>query len=273
MSNLIYSSVISTPEALGAATRIKADMHSATVHDLSNVVHICDESKILHVAAGILRRQISDITISDDEYLAPEEVSISNSGAKLHSFFLILRCVCKQKQIDFFPFGDCITDVLVLCVFYLPEMQHTEELWVCMVTVSGGRDGRRYIPVHDLCSSLSNITCQNLPSLHALTGCDTTSAFFQNWEKYVYKFLKTSPEELSDLVSLTNADLESTINTARHALSLLCDSKGKFKPCHPNLNMLLVKLATSKDVLLSRIPPSEPYFKQHVLRSSLQATV
>jgi hypothetical protein len=36
MSNLFNSSAISTPEAIGAATRIKADMHSATVHDLSN---------------------------------------------------------------------------------------------------------------------------------------------------------------------------------------------------------------------------------------------
>ena len=63
MSNLIHSSDISTSEAIGAATRIKADMHSATVHDLSNVAHICDESQILHAAAGILGRQISDITL------------------------------------------------------------------------------------------------------------------------------------------------------------------------------------------------------------------
>ena len=67
MSNLINSSAISTPEAIGAATLIKADMHSATVHDLSNVAHICDESQILHAAAGILRRQIIDINISDYE--------------------------------------------------------------------------------------------------------------------------------------------------------------------------------------------------------------
>jgi hypothetical protein len=60
VSNLIYSSAISTPEAISAAPRIKADMHSATVHDLSNVAHICDESQILHAAAGILRRQISN---------------------------------------------------------------------------------------------------------------------------------------------------------------------------------------------------------------------
>ena len=69
-----------------------------------------------------------------------------------------------------------------------------EDLWLYMGTVSGGSDGRRYIPVHDLCSSLSNITCQILPSLDVLTGCDTTSAFFRIGKKYLYKILKTSPE-------------------------------------------------------------------------------
>jgi hypothetical protein len=67
-------------------------MHSATVHDLSNVAHICDESQILHAAAGILRRQMSDIIISDDEYPAPEEVSLSN--AKLPSSLKIFTNAC-----------------------------------------------------------------------------------------------------------------------------------------------------------------------------------
>jgi len=92
--------------------------------------------------------------------------------------FSRMHCVCKQKQIYFFPFGARITDVLVFCVLYFLQMQHTEELWLYMGAVSGGKDGRRYIPVHDLCSSLFNITCQILPSIHALTRCDTTSAFF-----------------------------------------------------------------------------------------------
>ena len=93
-------------------------------------------------------------------------------------------------------------------------MEHTEELWLYMGTVSGGKDGRRYIPVHDLCSSLSNIRCQIVPFLHAITGCHNTSAFFRTGKTYVYKILKTSPEELFDLGSLTNADLETTINEA-----------------------------------------------------------
>jgi hypothetical protein len=47
---------------------------------------------ILHAAADILGRQINDITISDDEYPAPEEVSISNYGVKLPSSLKIFMC-------------------------------------------------------------------------------------------------------------------------------------------------------------------------------------
>jgi hypothetical protein len=61
------------------------------------------------------------------------------------------------------------------------------------------------------------------------------------------KILKTSHEELSDLVSLTNADLETTMNTAKHALSLPCDPKGKFKSCHHDLYMLLITNTTTLD--------------------------
>ena len=85
MSNLIHCSAISTPESIGAATRIKADMLSATVAYLINVAHICDESQIL-------RKQISDITISDDEYPAHEEVSQSNYGVMLPSPLKLFMC-------------------------------------------------------------------------------------------------------------------------------------------------------------------------------------
>jgi hypothetical protein len=44
----------------------------------------------------------------------------------------------------------------------------------------------------------------------------------------------------------------------------------KYKSCHTNLNKLRVRLATSKDCTLVRIPPSESAFKQHVLRASIQ---
>ncbi|CAG2233318.1 unnamed protein product [Mytilus edulis] len=165
------------------------------------------------------------------------------------------------------------TDVLVLCVHYFHHLQHTDQLWLLMGTVTSGRDGRRYIPVHDLCSSLSNITCKILPSAHALTGCDTTSSIFGIGKKSVYKLLKTSSEDLSDLMQLAQSDLDVSISASRKLVARLYDPKGKYKSCQNNLNKLRVRLATSKDSALVRLPPSEASFKQHVLRACIQAKV
>jgi len=165
------------------------------------------------------------------------------------------------------------TDVLVLCVHYFPRMLHTDQLWLFMGTVTSGKDGRRYIPVHDVCSTLSDITCQILPSVHALTGCDTTSAFFGIGKKSVFKLLKTSSDDLFSLANLGTFDIDDATRAARQLIAPLYDTKRKFKSCHSDLNRLRVKLATSKESALVRLPPSESSFKQHVLRSCLQAKI
>ncbi|CAG2199629.1 unnamed protein product [Mytilus edulis] len=140
-----------------------------------------------------------------------------------------------------------------------------------MGTVTSGRDGRRYIQVHDLCSSLSNITRKIFPSAHALTGCHTTSSIFGIAKKSVYKLLKTSSEDLSDLMQLAQSDLDVSKSASRKLVARLYDPKGKYKSCQNNLNKLRVRLATSKDSALVRLPPSEASFKQHVLRACIQA--
>jgi hypothetical protein len=70
------------------------------------------------------------------------------------------------------------TDVIVLCIYFYKQMTNTSELWVQMENVSSVKDDRRFLPIHELCSSLSEITCRVLPAAHALCGCDTTSSFF-----------------------------------------------------------------------------------------------
>jgi hypothetical protein len=40
--------------------------------------------------------------------------------------------------------------------------------------ITSTKDCRRYIPVHELCKSLSSVVCEILPADHALIGCDTT---------------------------------------------------------------------------------------------------
>jgi hypothetical protein len=133
-----------------------------------------------------------------------------------------------------------------------------------MGSVTSIKDGRRYIPVHDFCSSLSSITCDILPAVHALTGCDTI-AIFGIGKQSVFKLIKSSSAELSDLSELKDPDLESSICVTRKVVAKLYDPKAKYNSCHTNLNKLRVRLATSKDC--------SPAFKQHVLRASIQATM
>ena len=84
-----------------------------------------------------------------------------------------------------------------------------------MGSVTSIKDGRRYIPVHDLCSSLSTIICEILPAVHALTGCDTTSAIFGIGKQSVFKLINSSSAELSDLSQFKDPELESSICVAR----------------------------------------------------------
>jgi hypothetical protein len=51
------------------------------------------------------------------------------------------------------------------------------------------KDYRRYIPIHELCKSLSSVVCAILPADYALTGCDTTSSFFGIGKKSMLKAL------------------------------------------------------------------------------------
>lgn len=63
------------------------------------------------------------------------------------------------------------TDVLVLCTTHFSDISR-EELWFR----TGIRDHQQYVPVHLLCQKVGQKVCKVLPAVHALTGCDTTSA-------------------------------------------------------------------------------------------------
>jgi hypothetical protein len=47
------------------------------------------------------------------------------------------------------------TDVIVLYIYFDKQMTNTSELWVQMGNISSAKDGRRFFPIHELCSSLS----------------------------------------------------------------------------------------------------------------------
>ena len=48
------------------------------------------------------------------------------------------------------------TDVLVLAVHFYPMLQNTKELWVQTVAIGSLKDNSRFIPVHDIVSSIDS---------------------------------------------------------------------------------------------------------------------
>jgi hypothetical protein len=93
------------------------------------------------------------------------------------------------------------TDVLVLLVLvhYFQNMKNTSELWFQTGLITSTKDYRRYIPIHELCKSLSFVVCEILPAAYALTGCDTTSSFFGIGKNSIFKALEDPPNQFSDL--------------------------------------------------------------------------
>ena len=166
------------------------------------------------------------------------------------------------------------TDVLVLLVHYFPNMKNTSELdWFQTGLITSTNDCRRYIPVHELCKSLSSVVCAILPAAYALTGCDTTSSFVGIGKKSMLKALKETPTQFSDFSRIEFPDIDNSVDLSRKLISRLYEPKGKSKRCHIDVNKLWVKLATVKDSTLVRLPPSEDTFKQHVLRSSYKTKI
>ena len=140
-----------------------------------------------------------------------------------------------------------------------------------MENVISVKDGRRFLPIHELCSSLSEITCRVLPAAHALSGCDTTSSFFGIGKKSVYKILKAP--DFHDLDNLGDPDKDVAISCSSRFVARLYDQQKSCASSHHNINKFQVKFATSRDASLVRLPPSEAALRQHILCASLQTKV
>jgi hypothetical protein len=117
-----------------------------------------------------------------------------------------------------------------------------------MGNVISVKDGHRFLPIHELCSSLSEITCRVLPAAHALSGCNTTSSFFGNGKQLVYKILKDAASDFHDLDNLGDPDKDVAISCSSRFVARLCDQKS-FASSHHNINKLRVKLANLQAIV------------------------
>ncbi|CAC5420517.1 unnamed protein product [Mytilus coruscus] len=214
--------------------------------------------------------------ISDQEVVECPELFSTQEEADTRMILQALHADKRLKEIG--KKGRIIikssdTDVIVLCIHFFKQMTNTSEFWIQMGNIGTIKDNRRFLPIHQLCSSLHEIICRVLPAVHALSGFDTTSSLFGIGKKSVYKVLKDAVLDFSDLNNLGDSDTETAILCSRRFVARLYDQKKKYASCHQDINKLRVKLATSKDSSLVRLPPSEAALRQHILRASFQTKI
>ena len=119
------------------------------------------------------------------------------------------------------------TDVMVLLVHYMPQMQAVTE--VCMETgrITRTLDLRRRIPIHDIADSFGSAICSILPAVHALTGCDMVSSLFGVGKTTVMKLVKKLPRtDIDHLKALSEDDENAAVDGSRCFLASLYDPKG-----------------------------------------------
>ena len=120
------------------------------------------------------------------------------------------------------------TDIVVLAVYYLSKMRHVSEVWIETGRVTKTADQRRFIPVHSISKSLGSLFCLVLPAIHALTGCDSTSALFGIGRKSVLKMIQAMGiGEFADLSELYGNDEKGALRAGRKLIASLYDPKHK----------------------------------------------
>jgi len=130
----------------------------------------------------------------------------------------------------------------------------------------------RYIPVHDIVHKLGPSRAKALPAFHAITGCDTTSAFFGKGKKTAWAVWQSIPELTLplELLSCPNPTLE-TINThtsvlQRFVLLLYGVTKENITTVDAARHSLF--LHQGRD--FEHMPPSSDALHQHLLRVAYQ---
>ena len=79
--------------------------------------------------------------------------------------------------------------------------------------------------MHDITLAIGPLVCNILPTVHALTGCDTTSSFFGIGKKTVHKTLIQNPQKFQNLLSLAGSDIETSVEVGESLFQLCTPQK------------------------------------------------
>ncbi|XP_052123378.1 uncharacterized protein LOC127749403 [Frankliniella occidentalis] len=160
------------------------------------------------------------------------------------------------------------TDVVVLAVACVEMLPGLEELWVHI----GSGKNHRYIAAHEISKSLKlklgPKMPQALPAFHALTGCDTVSAFNKIGKKGAWSALTLHPQTVDALIDLAEGNIAAAKRKLfRFVIAMF--SSAQYQSLAEARRALYCSTKRSMDT----IPPTEDVTLLHFLRASYCAQV
>ena len=166
------------------------------------------------------------------------------------------------------------TDVIVILVGAFVALTRAQRLADIWIAFGMGKDYRFY-SINAIFTTLGDSRSRALPVFHALTGCDTTSAFrgkgrklaWQAWQAYeevteTFQYLADHPFEHLNAESVHFRNIERLIVILYDKTSPLSSVNETRKElfCHKNRSM-------------DRIPPTQNALLQHTQRAIYQAGI
>ena len=159
------------------------------------------------------------------------------------------------------------TDVVVLAVAMFRKIK-PEEMWIAL----GSGANLRYIGVHEIANKLDSSACAAFPMFHALTGCDTVSAFAGRGKTTAWESWKAFPEVTEAFAELQQmqGDLsELSKSRLERFVVLMYDRTSEAT----EVNEARKQLFTQKSRTLENMPPTKAALEQHIKRATYQANI
>ena len=166
------------------------------------------------------------------------------------------------------------TDVVVIVVGAfraLAGIQPLADIWVAF----GMGKNYRLLSINAICDSLGEPKAQALPVFHALTGCDTNSAFKGKGKKTAWQAWQVFQAVTNTFVYLAQHPFEKLTADSEHFKAierLVVVIYDRTSPLSP-VNDAREELFCRKNRSVERIPPTKDALLQHTRRAVYQAGI
>lgn len=157
------------------------------------------------------------------------------------------------------------TDVAVICVHMYSAMT-CRKLWFR----TGVKNKRRYIPIHDIVLAIGPELCKALPALHALTGCDSTSALSGIGKKTALRKLQKAENHLRNISQLGDA-IPPTEATVRACEKYVCSLYTTSEAAGDTADEVRYWMFCQKWQKSECLPPTSDSLHLHIQRANYQS--